>query len=393
MNKVTLYLCILMFLIGSNYALLEPLMSIYLHEELKFRPVEIVIFYSCLYAGAITFSLAIPYLGDVKFKRKQLILLTSVLGLTAYVILYHFKHPYILIGCSAFFLAPAASNTSQIFAYIRQLDGNSKRVVMFRGIFAAAWVVGPAVGATIANIYGFSSLFAMLMLSGVLVVLFISGVPDVEIPERQEDNADVAAVNKSRVLLIFLAFAMLQGTNSLSAIYTSIIVVEELSLDLRFAGYIFAACASLEVVYFFLLSKASTSGSETKLLIAGSLCAVLYYTILSSSSSYILVLMSQLLNAAFIAVMTGVGMAWMQSMIPNRPGLSTGIFMNSSRVGILMLLPISSAYSGSSMGKFSDGIVVAIYAALFALLLFVYIHLTENGSSKRRKFVGSDTAV
>jgi MFS transporter, SET family, sugar efflux transporter len=393
MNKITLCLCILMFLIGSNYALLEPLMSIYLYDELKFSTLEISVFYFCLYTGAIIFSLAIPFLGDVKFRRKQLLLLTSILGLAGYTALYHFRESYILIACSAIFLAPAASNTSQIFAYIRQLDGRPERVIMFRGIFSAAWVAGPALGALVANIYGFQFLFATLMLSALLVVLFISVVPDVEVPAKKEHNANPVVINRMRISLIFFAFAILQGTNNLSAIYTSIIVKERMNLELYFTGYIFALCAALEVVYFFILSRVSSFAGEARLVIIGSLCAMVYYIILSLSGSYTLLLLSQLLNAAFIAIVTGVGIAWVQSMMPNRPGLATGMFMNSSRIGTLMLLPISSIFSGRSAGEFSDGIVVAVFAALIALIIFVYIHFTESGSSKRRKFVGGDTTV
>jgi MFS transporter, SET family, sugar efflux transporter len=369
---------VLMFLVGTNSALLEPLMGVYLYKHVGLSPKAISSFYFFLYAGAILFSMLLPLLGDLKIKRKFLLLSTSLLGLFGYSSLYFFQDQKILILTSALLLAPAASNSSQIFSYVKQLSGSAQDVIFFRGIFSAAWVAGPAFGAIVAASFGFQALFLTLMISGALAVAFISVVPNVEVPPKRSNPGSRVEVSYSRFALIFVTFAVLQGTNSISLIYTSVIIEDRLGLSLDYSGYVFAFCAALEVGYFILISKLSPRLSSATLVMIAAVLAVIYYIVLTHAQNYETVFISQFVNAAFIAIINGVGMTWFQALMPSLPGLATGLFLNSFRIGTLVLLPFATYLSSMANGAFQDGILVAIGGAAFSLVLLLFICATER---------------
>jgi SET family sugar efflux transporter-like MFS transporter len=45
---------------------------------------------------------------------------------------------------------------------------------------------------------------------------------------------------------------------------------------------------------------------------------------------------AQLLNAAFIAVIAGLGISYVQDLLPTRPGRATTLYSNASRIGAML---------------------------------------------------------
>src|ERR687883_263140 len=82
---------------------------------------------------------------------------------------------------------------------------------------------------------------------------------------------------------------------------------------------------------------------------------------MAAVSGPILLLALQLLNAGFFAVVAGVGLALFQEIIP-RPGLASGLYTNTRRLGAIV--------SGFviSLGSFAFG-YRAVFAACGALTL------------------------
>ncbi|MCB0887513.1 MAG: hypothetical protein KDB41_12205, partial [Propionibacteriaceae bacterium] len=77
----------------------------------------------------------------------------------------------------------------------------------------------------------------------------------------------------------------------------------------------------------------------------------------------------QLLNAWFFAAISGIGMTLFQQIIP-RPGLATGLFMNTRRIGAILSGPIIAVAGIKSLGY--PG-VFALCAALTAAALAVFL--------------------
>jgi SET family sugar efflux transporter-like MFS transporter len=75
-----------------------------------------------------------------------------------------------------------------------------------------------------------------------------------------------------------------------------------------------------------------------------------------------------LLNAVFIAIVAGVGLALFQRVIP-RPGLATGLYTNTRRVGAIISGPIIALGSIATLGYRNVFIACAILAAAALPLL------------------------
>jgi SET family sugar efflux transporter-like MFS transporter len=83
----------------------------------------------------------------------------------------------------------------------------------------------------------------------------------------------------------------------------------------------------------------------------------------------VLLLLVQLLNAWFFAAIAGVGLVVFQELIP-RPGLASGLYTNTRRLGAVAAGPIIGLGSTTALGYSG---IFAICAALTAAALAVVI--------------------
>ena len=97
---------------------------------------------------------------------------------------------------------------------------------------------------------------------------------------------------------------------------------------------------------------------------------IAYYVGMAFVTGPALLIALQMLNAWCFAGIAGVGLPLFQQMIP-RPGLSTGLFMNTRRVGAIVSGPIIVVGSLSALGQ--RGIFVT--SAAVTLLGLVIIAL------------------
>ena len=89
----------------------------------------------------------------------------------------------------------------------------------------------------------------------------------------------------------------------------------------------------------------------------------------------VLLLALQPLNAWCFAAIAGVGLTLFQQMIP-RPGLSTGLYMNTRRIGAIVSGPIIAIGSTTVLGN--RGIFLA--CGLLILLALVVIAMAARHS-------------
>jgi MFS transporter, SET family, sugar efflux transporter len=380
-------ICGFVFIVGVNAALLEPVLSLYLYKSLKFTPKELGVFYGSLYAGAILFSLFLPYLGDILVRRKRIMIATATLGVLGYGMLLQASNVTALVLTAAFLLAPAASITTQIFSYVRQSDSNPERLILARGAFSASWAIGPAISAFVVSQFGYQALFGTLVALGLVALGFITSMSDLGIPDKGAKKIDAGKPEKGKMALLFVAFALLQGTNAVALVYTPIIVKDRLNMGIEYSGYLFTTCAAIEIVCFYLLAKLSHALDECATIIVGAGFALLYFILLLFSHKYSVLLCAQIFNAIFIAIINGIGMAWFQSFLPNFPGLATGLFLNSFRIGSLCLLPLATFVSSRPELKFGDGIVVSIGATIISICILLFL-LRDGSRNFKVQIVG-----
>jgi SET family sugar efflux transporter-like MFS transporter len=89
--------------------------------------------------------------------------------------------------------------------------------------------------------------------------------------------------------------------------------------------------------------------SSLVLIASGCLAGIAYYTAMVWLSQPVVLVGLQVLDARFFAVVAGVGLTLFQRVIP-RPGLASGLFVNTRRLGAIASGAIISFASQTALG-------------------------------------------
>ena len=98
------------------------------------------------------------------------------------------------------------------------------------------------------------------------------------------------------------------------------------------------------------------------------MAGIVYFLGLAFVTGPIMLIALQLLNAWSFAGIGGIGLPLFQQMIP-RPGLSTGLYMNTRRVGSIISGPIIAFGSMTAFGQRGIFLACAAITAVGLLLI------------------------
>ena len=138
------------------------------------------------------------------------------------------------------------------------------------------------------------------------------------------------------------AFVLLQATNATGMTIMTVYVTETLRLDVLWAGIALGVAAALEVPALMLIGRLTERVLQPRLIATSCVAGIAYYLGLAFVNGPILLIGLQLLNAWSFAGIAGIGLPLFQQLIP-RPGLSTGLYMNTRRIGAIVSGPIIAA--------------------------------------------------
>lgn len=256
---------------------------------------------------------------------------------------------------------PAGVGSSLLFAHLRHSGSRPADVISTRAIISVAWVAGPPVATFIMGSFGNRAmLLAIAEVAGLNVaataMMIKSRVAAVRANEAAGDDARRAAmsaapsVSRLAIVLITAAFVLLQATNATAVTVMTIYVTDTLRMDVMWAGIALGVAAALEVPALLLVGRLTGRFTQLGLIISSCLAGLGYYLGLSAATGPLPLLALQLLNAWSFAGISGVGLPLFQQMIP-RPGLSTGLYMNTRRIGAIVSGPIIAVGSLTAMGQ------------------------------------------
>jgi len=268
---------------------------------------------------------------------------------------------------------PAGVGSSLLYAHLRHSGGSTADVVNTRAIFSVAWVAGPPLAALIIGTFGNRAILAAIVAVAVINVATTAAMMSRHRRRVAADEvpaptvADGPRASKLTAGLVMVAFVGLQATNAVAVSIMTIYVTQTMHLDIVWAGIALGVAAGLEVPALLAMGKLTDRYSHLLLIATGCLAGVAYYLGLAFVSDPWSLLALQLLNAWFFAAVAGVGLPLFQDLIP-RPGLATGLYMNTRRVGAIVSGPIIAIGALTVLGE--RGIFVAC-AALTLLALVV----------------------
>jgi SET family sugar efflux transporter-like MFS transporter len=235
----------------------------------------------------------------------------------------------------------ASSSQALLFAiargYLDRIGGDvvHRGMASLRMTISLSWAIGPAVGAALVAFLDFEGVFAgaaalAVMALAIVLVSRIKVTPNL-VPDPTVINLDVVRAAAPAVLaLTAFHWVMLMGSNA-----TSIIVVQELGTSTD-VGLIYSLCALLEVFVMGYFVVRPVDGNNRGLLLFGFVVYAAHFVLMIVVPTLWVFYAGQALRALAIGIISIVGMAHIQALLPGRAGVAAALFANTMIAGSLL---------------------------------------------------------
>jgi SET family sugar efflux transporter-like MFS transporter len=350
LGRALLPLGFLFLAVGVSTALFNPFLSLFLSTEVDAGPLKITFFLIAAPLAGVLSSLAIGRLSDRHPIRRRLLIGGAVAGLIGTGVTAVVRDYWVLLALAVTAFALAGSLFPQSFAYARQVlerDDPARAALGISGlrtVFSLAWVAGPALAAFLLDngsfvwVYGTAAL--MYALAAAVAIFWLGEVPA---PAPRAPDApidDRPDASRWTLWLTALAFTLLHTPLTLAVQALPLFISTDLGGDVGDAGLLLGLCAALEIPLMLGLGVLASRVPLRALLFAGAACGVVYYGMVAVATEFWLLVAGQVFNALFIAAISGLGISYMQNMLPRHPGRATTLFTNAFPLGAMLAGPL-----------------------------------------------------
>ncbi|MFG1173779.1 MFS transporter [Erwiniaceae bacterium CAU 1747] len=343
-NPVSLAFMAITFMVGIAGALQAPTLSLFLSREVDVRPFWVGLFYTVNAVAGIVVSLLLAKRSDNRGDRRMLILFCCLIAVANAVLFAFNRHYLTLITLGVMLSAIASVAMPQIFALAREYaDSSAREAVMFSSVMRAqmslAWVIGPPLSFSLVLNFGFTTMFIiaalLFVVCSAMTVFTLPSVPRA-LPTAAMPVAEVSGLKHSDVRLLFIASVLMWSCNSMYIIDMPLYISSTLGLPDPLAGLLMGTAAGLEIPVMLLAGRYARRTGKRKLMLLAVGCGALFYLGLILFRDRVALMVLQLFNAVFIGIIAGIGMIWLQDLMPGRPGAATTLFTNSVSTGIIL---------------------------------------------------------
>jgi SET family sugar efflux transporter-like MFS transporter len=358
---------------GLQFAFLNPVLALLLVELYDATPGQVGGVLAVYNASGFVASLLVPAYADRRHDYLRPMLLCGALTFVLAGALWLTSSLPVALVALVVIGAPAGVGPALLFAHLKFSGAPMAEVIHTRAIVSFAWVAGPALATLVMGGLGNRSILPVLA----VVAVFNMATTFAMMAQRRTNPVDHAAaaesaeesrpVARAAVVAVVIAFIALQATNSAAVSIMSLFVTQRLDLALIWSGIALGASALLEIPALLVIGRLSRRVSSHVLVISGCVTGAGYYVAMAFVADPITLVLLQVLNAWFFGIVAGVGLTMFQQMIP-RPGLASGLFTNTRRVGAIVSGPIIAFGSASAAGYAG---IFAVCAALTAAALVV----------------------
>lgn len=340
---------------GSYMALLAV-------EKIGMSPLELSAFLTLSAISGIAVTTLFGHMHDRKAALWPLLLSLVAKGV-GYALCIVLTEPWMLLAVAFFLFGLSNAWFALLFAmakgYLDRIGGETvaRGMASLRMISSLSWAIGPAIGAGLVAGWSFGGVYigATLLAVLALVVVLLSRLEVVpaDAAERQTITADVVrAAAPAVVAMTAFHTVMFMGSNAMS-----ILVARELGTETD-VGLLFSLCAALEVVVMGIFVVRPMARVSVPLLAFGFMLFAGYFAMALIWPTLPSLYLGQILRAAAIGILSVVGMAYVQELLPGRAGVASALFGNTMSAGFLL--------SGVGTGVFAQGFG---YWAVFGVCL------------------------
>jgi len=350
LGRALLPLGLLFLAVGISTALFNPFLSLFLSTEVHAGPVEITVFLIVAPLGGVLASTLIGRLSDRRQIRRALLIGGAVAGMIGTGVTVVVRDYWVLLALAVTAFAIAGSLFPQSFAYARQVlerDDPARAPIgisALRTVFSLAWVAGPPLAALLLDKGGFPWVYGtaalMYALAALVAICWLDEVP-ARAPRTADDPVDHrVAAGRWTLWLTAVAFTLLQTPLTLGVQSLPLFIETELHGDVGDAGLLLGLCAACEIPLMLGLGLLAVRLPLRRLLFAGAACGIAYFVLAAAATGLWMLFAGQLLNALFIAAITGLGISYVQNMLPGHPGRATTLFSNAFPLGAMLAGPL-----------------------------------------------------
>ncbi|MDQ0091356.1 MFS family permease [Paenibacillus anaericanus] len=365
-----LFLC--MFLQGMGVSLSAPFLSIYFTEQLGVSVGMFGIFLSVTLIAGIWISTLIGRRSDLGLNRKSIYLvatLCNALAYSGYLLIQDFT---ILFIYMIVFTALGAPGMPQLFAISREAVTKSDFTdhafanSTLRSAFSLGFITGPLIGTLLIAAVGFKGIFSgtigVFLLVALLIFLFLKSTTELKTSTAEVKVSSFRLSQNRNILLPFLILILMYIAHWTSSINTALFITHNLGGTTSDVGLISSICAALEIPFMIMLGLLSAKYSNRILMMCGAILGGAYYIVVLISGAMWQMLAAQILLAVFVAVISAIGISYIQDLLPSMPGYASTLYSNASTIGRLI---------GSLVGGGLASIVGYRYSFVFCLILVI----------------------
>jgi SET family sugar efflux transporter-like MFS transporter len=334
--------------VGISTAVVGPFLSLFLSTAVHAGPVRVTVFLVAAPLAGVVMSTLLGRWSDRRPIRRKLLIGAATAGLIGTGITAFVRDYWILLALTVTATALAGSMFPQTFAYARQVlprdrpDRAAMGISALRTVFSLAWVAGPPLAAFLLDLGGFRYVYGMAAVMyalAALVALVLLDEVDAPAPVSA-DEPPAPAGDRVRLLFTIVAFTCLMVPLTLSVQTLPLFISVDLGRPVTDAGLILGLCAALEIPLMLGLGALTTRVPLRSLVLGGALCGVAYFGLAAVTTTVWVLFAGQLLNALFIAAVSGLGISYVQEMLPRQPGRASTLFSNTFPIGAVIAGPM-----------------------------------------------------
>ncbi len=337
-------------LVGLVGSFVNPFLPLFLSRGLHANPGLVSLFLFLMPLAAVGITTAVGRISDRPAMRHRLLMMAAGTGCLGFLLFAVLRNYWASLAVALTFIAVAASLLPQVLAFSRTLldraypSRAATGISALRSLLSLAWVAGPPLAAYLIGAIDFRGLFiaAAAMHLAILPVLLwfrkTAGAgpqlsPSADEPSRADSRAHPTT---ARLLLTSAAFVLLQSASSLAVMSMPLFVSVDLHADISDAGLILGLCAALEIPLMLVFGAVAVRRSLRSLVLLGAGIGVAYFVAMALTEAVWHIAVAQILNACFIAAVTGLGISYFQDMMPARLGHATTMFTNTFRFSAML---------------------------------------------------------
>jgi SET family sugar efflux transporter-like MFS transporter len=370
--------------VGLATAMSSPFLALFLTTGVGASPVRVAVYLIAAPLAAVVLSSLLGRLADRYRARRRVLLGSALAGAAGLAVTSVVRDYRLLLIVAVTLTASAFAMMPQAFAYARAvLGGAAMTTSALRTLFSLAWVAGPPVAALLLHAGGFRAVYAfgaaMYAIGAVVILVWMPEPPPPPAPDPDATPGAASTATPRGMWLTIGAFVLLQCATGIGVQALSLFIRDDLGGDVRDAGLLLGLCAGLEIPLMLGLGALAARMPLRRLVLAGPVFAVAYFVVAATATHPWELGAGQLLNAASIAAVQGLGITYVQDLMPHQPGRASALYSNAFPAGAIIAGPVLGA-AGHIGYRFAYVAAAGLAVAGFALL--------RSGAAVRRDGTG-----